>query len=339
MKLKKQLLSKVLLASLLTASALPTNLQASSIAFTEQYVISPRFSIKPHFDTGEGKDIISPKFSIKPAFNTGEGSTVVSPRFSIKPAFNAGSQKAFYSGIFSIIDMPDLIVNVDGVPLSEKVKVKDTSKLTLSMDFSQKLSKDDVKTVEWFFETITYTGEGDDRKEITNRSALTKVVDTTTPEGEADFKDDYLVDVQDLTGLTLETGKTYKIGQVTTLGDDLKYECVTIAFTINEKGLIEFISPTGDILYEEYITARYEISNKLDVKTYDLSILKKDGTKVLVGDDLAFTDTKVENNADNSGTIHEYKYKLDNTIKEFQHVINDIKKNDTSTTPPTEPQP
>lgn len=253
---------------------------SSTIYFKEQYIVSP-------------------KFSIKPAFNTGDGKLIISPRFSIKPAFNSGLTKYFYSGVFSIIDMPDVNFTVDGKPLIDGVKVKDTSKIRLNMDFNQSVLKDRVTNVVYYVENITDS--------IINKSSSMSL-------------SSYIIDTD--VAATLEDGKTYRVGQITTLDDGMKYETKTISFKINDKGLIEFIKPTGNTLFENYITVEFDVQNNVPMNTYNIYVQKTDGSKVLVGSNLKFTDTKISD--DTGFTRHSYRYKLNSSIKSFKHIIERI---------------
>lgn len=243
---------------------------------------------QPHF--------ISNRFSIKPHFNTGEGKLVISNRFSIKPAFNSGLTKYFYSGVISILDMPDVEFLVDSVPLKDGVKVKDDSILKIKADYSTCSLKDKISKAEYYIEDV----DNGDRVKTDNLKVIA-------------FKIDQELDNN------LESERVYRLGQVVSFTDGFKYEVKSSEFRVDERGLIEFIKPNGHMIFEKYIIAEYDISNTLAVNTYNLYLEKEDNTRVQVGVNLKFVDTKKSDT--NDGTLHEFRYKLPDGVKSFKHIV------------------
>ena len=126
--------SKKLLLTLFTFICASTSTFAS-IGFNEPFIVSPRFSIKP-------------------AFNTGEGGVTVSPRFSIKPAFNSGLTKYFYSGVISFLDMPETFFKVDGKEITTSVKISEDSTFSVAADYSESTHKDTISKAYFYVENV-----------------------------------------------------------------------------------------------------------------------------------------------------------------------------------------
>lgn len=289
--MKKKL--TLLLASIMLLSS---QVYASDIYYRGEYIVSNRFSIKPAFNTGEGTNIVSNRFSIKPAFNTGEGKLVVSNRFSIKPAFNSGRTQYFYSGVISIMEMPDALFMTDGVAITEKTKVKDTSKLSFSIDYGE-TTHSAIESIKYYVKNISDTTE-----------FVSDAITLVGNKAESDIAN------------TLVRGKKYEIGQVTKFADGFSYETKSVPFIVNEKGVVEFLKPTGNMLFSNTVTMRFESKQSETLTTYNVYLEYNDGTRLLVGGKVKATETFVSNTEDGY-SVHEFKHKLDDTSKKFKYVI------------------